>query len=45
MKKNARSTVVVLIYVDDIVIAGNDTHEIERLKEQLKVRFDIKDLG
>jgi Reverse transcriptase (RNA-dependent DNA polymerase) len=35
----------VLIYVDDIIIVGNDLEEIKRVKMQLKENFDIKDLG
>ncbi|KAJ0601440.1 putative RNA-directed DNA polymerase [Helianthus annuus] len=37
--------VVVLIYVDDLVITGNDEDGIKQLKENLCVRFRMKDLG
>ncbi len=32
------------VYVDDMVLAGNDNTEIERVKEELSARFDLKDL-
>ncbi|XP_042059649.1 uncharacterized mitochondrial protein AtMg00810-like [Salvia splendens] len=34
-----------LLYVDDMIIAGNDDTEITRLKEALSVCFDMKNLG
>jgi Reverse transcriptase (RNA-dependent DNA polymerase) len=34
----------VLVYVDDIIIAGNNLEEINRVKMQLKEKFDVKDL-
>ncbi|GJY37100.1 ribonuclease H-like domain-containing protein [Tanacetum coccineum] len=36
---------VLLIYVDDIIIIGNDTSEINKFKEFLRTKFMIKDLG
>ncbi|XP_030449359.1 uncharacterized mitochondrial protein AtMg00810-like [Syzygium oleosum] len=35
----------VLIYMDDIIIIGDNFHEIEALKRHLNVKFHIKDLG
>ena len=36
---------VVLIYVDDLIITGDNADEISKLKQSLHQRFDIKDLG
>ena len=34
-----------LCMLDDMVITGNDGHEITRLKENLMKEFEVKDLG
>nr|GEW39646.1 putative RNA-directed DNA polymerase [Tanacetum cinerariifolium] len=34
-----------IIYVDDMIITGNDKSEIKKLKEGLCAEFEIKDLG
>ncbi|BBH04611.1 RmlC-like cupins superfamily protein [Prunus dulcis] len=39
------SFTIILIYVDDIVITGNDPKAIQSLKDFLHARFRIKDLG
>ena len=37
--------VVNLIYVDDVLIMGNDTTKIQETKNYLDKKFSIKDLG
>jgi hypothetical protein len=44
-KVSGNSITVVLIYVDDIIITGNDNKAIEALKSSLRTKFRIKDLG
>ena len=34
-----------LVYVDDLIITGNNLEAIRKIKSQLKEKFDIKDLG
>jgi hypothetical protein len=36
---------VLIVYVDDIILTGNDEIEMERLKRNLAADFEIKDLG
>jgi len=36
---------VLIAYVDDIIITGDNHHEIEKLKQQLREAFEVKDLG
>ncbi|KAL0453679.1 UNVERIFIED_CONTAM: Retrovirus-related Pol polyprotein from transposon RE1 [Sesamum latifolium] len=36
---------LVLLYVDDMIITGNDEAEISTLKNNLSVRFEMKNLG
>ena len=44
-KKNAQSVVFLAVYVDDILLTGNDEVEIISLKAILDHAFKIKDLG
>ncbi|CAJ2632157.1 unnamed protein product [Trifolium pratense] len=44
-KFNDSSFTALLVYVDDIVLAGNDISEIKNVKSFLNDRFKIKDLG
>ena len=37
--------IALIIYVDDIVLTGNDPVEMENLKRQLAKEFETKDLG
>jgi hypothetical protein len=36
---------ILVVYVDDIVVTGNDDEEIRNLKKMLAKSFDVKDLG
>jgi len=45
VKKQRDLHVVVLLYVDDMIITGNNDDEVARLQEELALRFDIKKLG
>ena len=36
---------ILIVYVDDIVITGNDEEEIQNLKLFLATEFEIKELG
>lgn len=38
-------TTVIVVYVDDIIIAGNSETKINRAKDIMKEYFDMKDLG
>ena len=44
-KKSGNIFLALLVYVDDIVITGNDNNEIEKFKVFLQSKFQIKDLG
>ena len=36
---------ILIMYVDDIILIGDDTGEVERLKKVLATAFEVKDLG
>ena len=44
-KKFQTSYIILLLYVDDMLIAGSNMMEINKLKESLSKRFSMKDLG
>ena len=39
------SLMMVLLYIDDMLIAAKDISKVDKLKVQLKQEFKIKDLG
>jgi hypothetical protein len=43
--KEGKTFVAALIYVDDVVLVGNDLSKIQATKDFLNKRFSIKDLG
>jgi Reverse transcriptase (RNA-dependent DNA polymerase) len=44
IKHLQNTTIIILVYVDNIIITGNNNEEIKRVKQYLKREFDIKDL-
>ena len=45
VKRNVHKVTVLIVYVDDIVVTGNDEEEVTHLKMQLAKKFEIKELG
>ena len=45
INSSEESFTALLVYVDDIILAGNDKEEIARIKQALNQTFKIKDLG
>ncbi|GKE38158.1 ribonuclease H-like domain-containing protein [Tanacetum coccineum] len=45
VKSSDNVFIVLLVYVDDIIISGNDLNEINMFKSFLSSKFQIKDLG
>ncbi|RVW69951.1 Retrovirus-related Pol polyprotein from transposon RE1 [Vitis vinifera] len=42
---NEGKVAILIVYVDDIVLAGDDCNELEKLKRKLAEEFEITDLG
>ncbi|KAL6318191.1 hypothetical protein AAG906_035696 [Vitis piasezkii] len=36
---------ILIVYIDDIILIGDDKGEVERLKKVLAIEFELKDLG
>ncbi|KAD3640816.1 hypothetical protein E3N88_30039 [Mikania micrantha] len=45
VKNKRRGYVILCLYVDDMLIIGNDDQMIKSTKDMLKARFDMKDMG
>jgi len=45
VKKTNHGIVVIVIYVDDLIITGDNDADIFDLKKFLKQKFEMKDLG
>jgi hypothetical protein len=44
-KRFESSYIILLLYVDDMLVAGSNMDEIKKLKKQLSREFDMKDLA
>lgn len=44
-KEREGKLAIVLVYVDDLIITGDDIQEIQQTRENLSVRFQMKELG
>ncbi|KAL6327261.1 hypothetical protein AAG906_017818 [Vitis piasezkii] len=40
-----RKLAILIVYVDDIILSGNDMGELQNLKKYLSEEFEVKDLG
>ena len=45
LKRDGRRLTILIVYVDDIVVTGNDTGEQLKLQKYLSQEFEMKDLG
>ncbi|GJU93870.1 retrovirus-related pol polyprotein from transposon TNT 1-94 [Tanacetum coccineum] len=45
LKKVGSSSIILLLYVDDMLVSGSDMVQIKKLKRQLSQEFKMKDLG
>lgn len=45
VKVNGGKLAIILVYMDDLIITGDDEEEILQSKENLSVRFQMKELG
>lgn len=45
VKLESKQQLLVLLYVDDMIVTGDDEAEISRLRNDLSIRFEMKNLG
>ena len=45
VKAQDEKLAIVLVYVDDLIITGDDDWEIQQTKANLSIRFQMKELG
>ena len=45
LKKQHGKITTLIVYVDDMIVTGNDLEEMKALKEYLSKEFEMKDLG
>ncbi|RVW63107.1 Retrovirus-related Pol polyprotein from transposon TNT 1-94 [Vitis vinifera] len=44
-KSHIGKMAILIVYVDDIILSGNDMEELQNLKKYLSEEFEVKDLG
>ncbi|KAL9259036.1 Retrovirus-related Pol polyprotein from transposon RE1-like protein [Drosera capensis] len=45
IKKSSAGIILLLLYVDDMIITGDNIYGIQKIKEFLSTKFEMKDLG
>jgi hypothetical protein len=45
LKRNGEKTVALIIYIDDMIVTGNDEDEISELQKYIASEFEMKDRG